>query len=441
MFKYLIFFLLAAPTTAFALVDMRNANFADPWVDLELSGTGYDLSVKRTYNSRTLYNGMFGFGWCSRFESKIETKSDGTLVLTTCGAGNETVFYPSNFKKTDVKNVVESIVENMKKSGQRFSAKYFNELSDQLYNDRKKREELAQKYNINASIKNGTVFKANLKGIDNIVYKDKQFVRTLSNSTTEVYDSNGKLVRKNDKNGNYLLFEYGKDSQISKIKDNKARQLSFTWTKSRKVKSIVGPKGLSATYSYDGQDLVKVTNAWKNTYTYQYDSLHNLTKISYPDNTTREIKYDTNKDWVVAFKHRDGCFEEYDYKQNKNNPDRHYTTALVKKCKGKVVTKSEYEFLFKPSETGQGDYLAKVRSEVNGRKTTIQYHPLHEKPVMVNENGLVTKYSYYQNGLVHKKTVGKLVTEFKYDPKCKKVNAVKVGKNNTQFSLYFYTPT
>ena len=55
-----LFFIM--PSTGYALVDMKNANFADTWVDLIMPGSGYDLKVQRTYNSRTLFDGIFGFG-------------------------------------------------------------------------------------------------------------------------------------------------------------------------------------------------------------------------------------------------------------------------------------------------------------------------------------------------------------------------------------------
>ena len=57
---------------AHALVDMKNANYSNTWIDMDVPGSGYDLKIVRTYNSRSLFNGMFGFGWCS--DSKRQWK-------------------------------------------------------------------------------------------------------------------------------------------------------------------------------------------------------------------------------------------------------------------------------------------------------------------------------------------------------------------------------
>jgi YD repeat-containing protein len=434
MSKYLLLVAFIFPSLASALVDMRNANFSDPWIHMEVSGSGYDMSVRTTYNSRTLYNGHFGFGWCSSFETKLTPNPDGTLLLTECGAGDEITFYPQNFKKTDVKGVVDQIIDNMKKSGGRFTAKYYNDLADQLFNDPKKRSEMAQQYKVALDLKEGSIFKANLKSVDAITFKKDQYVRNLADSTSQIFDKDGKMIRQLDKNGNFLSYTYNDKGQIEKVSDNNSRQLNFVFGRNGKVEKISGPNGLSASFKYNGQDLVEVINGWKNKYTFKYDALHNLTHIYYPDSTFKQVAYDTNKDWVTNFKHRDGCEEKYTYETNPKDPKRHYWSTLTKVCKGKTLTKSKYEFWFKPSVSGQGDYLSKVASTVNGAETEVEYHPIHEKPIYTKENNIITRYEYYDNGLVKSRKTGNLLTTFKYHPSCNKITEVKAGKALTQFS-------
>ncbi|MEQ1663892.1 MAG: DUF6531 domain-containing protein, partial [Bdellovibrionales bacterium] len=90
---YILFALVCTiPQLALALVDMRNANYSDTWTDLQVRGPGYNLALKRSYNSRTLYNGMFGFGWCTDFETKLEVTPENNLRITQCGAGAEVEF-------------------------------------------------------------------------------------------------------------------------------------------------------------------------------------------------------------------------------------------------------------------------------------------------------------------------------------------------------------
>ena len=66
-----LFMLTLYPLSSWAVVDMKNANFADTWFDLIAPGTGFDLRVTRTYNSRSVFNGIFGYGWCSNLETSL----------------------------------------------------------------------------------------------------------------------------------------------------------------------------------------------------------------------------------------------------------------------------------------------------------------------------------------------------------------------------------
>ncbi len=67
-----IFFLISQ---ALATVDMQDGSFIQdaPIFD----------NTTITYNSRSIYNGIFGFGWCSPFEAHIE-KQDKLYLLKVC---------------------------------------------------------------------------------------------------------------------------------------------------------------------------------------------------------------------------------------------------------------------------------------------------------------------------------------------------------------------
>jgi hypothetical protein len=67
---------------------MKNANYSDTWNDYMWEEHGIQLS--RTYNSRSLYAGIFGFGWCSTLESAIRVESAQVLRFVSCGDGLET---------------------------------------------------------------------------------------------------------------------------------------------------------------------------------------------------------------------------------------------------------------------------------------------------------------------------------------------------------------
>ena len=87
---------------SYAFVDMKNANYSHTWTDISLDGTGYNLQLRRTYNSRSLHNGLFGFGWCSGYESKLKVTPEGNIKIVVCGGGNE-VEYVSSGSSSSIK--------------------------------------------------------------------------------------------------------------------------------------------------------------------------------------------------------------------------------------------------------------------------------------------------------------------------------------------------
>ncbi|MFK8136823.1 MAG: DUF6531 domain-containing protein [Bdellovibrionales bacterium] len=422
---------LTVSLEVFAVVDMKNANFTDNWVDYKQKSKGFNLDLERTYNSRTLHNGILGFGWCTSLETKLQTYATGNIKVQVCGAGQETFFYPKGFKKADLNKIVQTIFKAHKKAGNGLNKKQEKQFLADLQADPKMRANLAEQYRLNFKIKKGQVLVADTRGLDSLKFDGKQYIRTRADNIKEFYDIKGRLVRLLDTNKNTLTYSY-RGNKLVQIKDRSGLQINFKYGSNDKISQITGPKGLKVTYRYKGSDLVFVENAWGNKYSYTYDDLHNLTKITYPDKTTREVKYDKNKDWVIGFKDRKNCTEDYKYDFNKKDPKNHYWTTLVKKCGKKVTNRSRFEFWFKTRKPS-GKYLARVKTVVNSKVTDISYHPKFNRPIKELRNGVETKISYYKNGLIKTRKVGNKTSTFKYENRFKKVSQVKSGKTLTRF--------
>lgn len=429
--KLLIIGLFFQATSLWATVDMKNANFTDEWIDFKLPTTGFELGVSRTYNSRTLHNGIFGFGWCSGFETTIEKQSSGIIKIQTCGAGNVSLYYPAGFGNKKLKSFVSKLMIQNKKSGVRFTKSQEKERFNALMNNPKKRADLAAKFKMSLPINPNTKYVSNNNSGDSIVLKSGKFIRTRSDQVVEIYGSKGMLREKRDKNGNFQKFSY-RGNRISKVLNQIGQQLNFSYFPNNKVKEIKGPSGLFVKYKYKKSDLVWVRNAWKNKYSYEVDSLHNITKITYPDKTTREISYDNDKDWVVGFKDREGCRESYKIEFDSADPRGHYWTNLVKRCGKKVTNKSKFEFWYKKNKK-KGKYLARVKTVINGKIKDITYHPSLFRPIKEIENGRTKITSYHSNGLVKARRERGITTKFKYLPKSRKISFVQRGKTKSHF--------
>lgn len=425
MIQRLSLFLLLLSSNAFALVDMKNANYAETWTDLVVPGSGYELRVQRTYNSRSLFNGMFGFGWCSDFESKLEITAESNLMLTECGGGLEITFTPKMAGNGKVDDTIKTIMSEVKKRNADLSKKYFEDLEKELKDNNFLRDEFSRQLKLKGKIAPGATFYANGRDVENILIKNNEFIRTMPDGTYQKFNMDGRLTFLFDRNGNYLKLDW-KSDQLTSVTDNNGRKLNFKYGgPSKKVQEISGPNGLVAKYKFSGEDLKEATNAWKATFKHDYDDLHNMTKIDFPDKTTKTLVYNKDKDWVTAFKDRRGCTETYSYDVDKEDPKNHYWSTVVKKCGNEVTNKSTYEFFHRMRKDGVAKFLYRVRSDVNDNVTDITYHEVFGKPITVTRNKDTVIYSYFDNGLVKSRKDKLKQMNFEYKNACQKVSGVE----------------
>lgn len=426
---------------AMAVVDMKNANFANSWTDLEVPGSGYDLKVVRTYNSKSLFDGMFGFGWCSDFETTLSFTAEGNIKLTECGAGQEIYFTPRQFGKKDIEKTISQIVDRMK-AAKKGNEKIWKEIAAEMENDHDLRAKFAFSYKVALPVKEGTQFFANGREVENLVFAKGIYTRNLPDGSSMRFDSKGNLTHMYDKNGNFLKMDYER-GQLREVSDNNGRKLNFKYFNNKKVQSISGPGGLTVGYKFSNLvDLSYVKNAWGNVYNYEYDDLHNLTKATFPDKTFVALTYDKKNDWVTSFQDREKCLESYKYEMDAKDPKMHYWSIVKKTCGKEVVNESRHEFWHAERKDGQV-YLSRVTSTVNGNVTDITYHEAFGKPVAIRRNTERFTFDYYPNGQVKAKNGEFVKLNYDYDKRSGKVSEVntvsldakgkQVGTRKTEF--------
>lgn len=413
--------------SSFAIVDMKSANYSESWTDVVVPGVGYDLRVNRTYNSRSLFNGLFGFGWCSDYETKIDVTTEGNLRLTECGGGMEVSYTPRDFNPEKIESTVKTIVAEIKKRRPDLSAAYLANLEKEMKSNDIMREEFGKQINIKGKAAAGTIYLANGREAETVTLTNGAYKRSLPDSTYQVFDAaTGRMTHMYDKNRNYLKLAWEKDKLVS-VTDNAGRKLTLKYSPTTgKVSDIVGPNNMSAKYTIKGEDLVEVMDSKQQKFKYTYDEVHNVTRIDYADNTYKALTYNKDKDWVMTFRNRKGCSETYDYQMAQDDPKNHFWSNVTKKCGEKVTNQSKYEFFHKPRPDGTGVYLYRVRTENNGAISDVVYHEVFGKPISLVKDNRKTEYSYYDNGLVKSKKEPGRVLAFEYKNKCTKVSQVTV---------------
>jgi YD repeat-containing protein len=414
-------------TPSHAIVDMKNANYADSWLDLTTSGTGYALRIERYYNSRSIFSGMFGFGWCSDFETTIEKTPEGRLKLVECGAGQEVIYSPGKFDEKRLNKLIDELVAFYKKTTPGANDQSAATLHDQLMDSSDLRTRWAKQAGIPIpEVKKGVVYSAENLEVERIVFDGGVYVRTLSDGTSQRFDLNGRLTAMYDKNGNNLKMIYTGDA-LHEVIDNTGKKLTFTYNQNRRVKDITGPGGVKVEYKFKGEDLVEVHNMWKNKYTFDYDETHNITKIVFPDGTFKALTYNQKNDWVTSFTDRAikgvTCTESYKYEVDKTNPKDHFWSTAVKKCGTETKNEARFEFWHKTKPDGT-KYLHRVLTKNNTDTLDIIYHPDFGRPLSIKKNGMVTTYDYFDNGLIREKSTAGVKMLFEYKNEFNKVSKV-----------------
>jgi YD repeat-containing protein len=422
-----ITFLSLFSASTFAIVDMKSANYSESWTDLTVPGVGYDLRVNRSYNSRSLFNGLFGFGWCSDYETKIEITPESNLKLTECGGGMEIIFTPKNFDPTKIDGTIKNIMAEVRRRRPDLKADYVAGLEKELKTNDFMREEFSRRMNIKGKVEDGVTYLANGKEAENITLKGGTYKRTLNDGTYQLFEmGSGRMTHMYDKNQNYLKLAWDKDL-LQSVADNLGRKLTFRYNPSnKKVSEIIGPNGLKATYILKGEDLAEVVDSKGKKYKYTYDDVHNLTRIDLPDGKFKALTYNKDKDWVVSFRNPKGCLETYDYQMSKEDPKNHFWSNVVKKCGEKITNQSKYEFFHRLRPDGNGVFLYRVRSEVNSAVTDITYHESFGKPITVVRDDSKTDYTYFENGFVKTKKEPGRSMAFEYKNSCNKVSQLTI---------------
>lgn len=411
-----------------ATVDMRTANFAETITFLNLPGTGYDLKFAGTVQTRTVYTGLLGFGWCSDIETTMTLLPEGTIRVSECGAGMETIYNAADFKKKNVDSVVKTIISETKKVRKDLSTQYFVELEKELYSNNYLREEFAKRLNLKAKPVVDQVYSAFSRQNESIVFKEGRYKRTMADLTYQLFDENGNLTHMYDRNGNFLKINREKNRIVS-VSDNNGRKITFKYDEvTRKIASAIGPEGFRADFTIKGDDLRKVVRTTpsgkKEEFTFDYDDTHNLTLAKFPDKTFKKLTYNKDKDWVMSFENERGCIENYDYQINPEDPKGHYWSSVIKKCGDKVTYQAKHEFWQKARKDGDGMYLLRTRSDDNGDVTDITFHDTFNRPVIILKNAFRTEYQYYDTGMLKLKKEPFKNQTFEYKNACLKVSSI-----------------
>jgi hypothetical protein len=399
-----------------AIVDMKSANYSDTWTDL-IVGSGPNLiKMNRSYNSRSIFVGMFGFGWCSEYETKLEVITPWRIKVTECGGGMETSYSPRNYDVSSaLSQLRNNLITKIRHKRPDLTDQYLETLSNEMITNDFMLEEFNRRLRDRLPYPKLFVLFASPDLNSTVEFDGRQFIRRSRNGSVDTFDLYGRLTSTKSNGGN-IRIEYS-DKHISKILNSDGDFIAINYDTNGKPSIITASDGRRASYKIVGDDLMDVVDGAPNHYRYAYDETHNLLKITFPDDTMKVLTYNKDKDWVTSYTNRKGCIEKYLYEVSIDSPLNHYWSNVVKTCGEQLTNRSKYEF-FEEEYRGV-PYLRRIITDVNGERTQVDFS-WNGKPFRREQNGLITLYRYDPTGRIVEIQKGDRRDIWTYQSSCEK---------------------
>ena len=428
-------------------VSLRNGNFFVSFRDISYPG-GIEPKVERVYNSKSDFNGIFGSGWGTQYETHLAIDPDGSIIVTEYGGGANNRFLPKNYNAQGLQDGVNAVVEAAKKAGVVSNAAQVEAYRKRVSNDFDFR---ARQYSIFVSknllprkqIQEGTQYTTTEYQYQYITKVKGGYVRIMEAGEIQKFNESGKMVQIMDRNKNYLNFGYDQNGHLVQLIDSQNRKMTLSYNQQNLVEKIVGESGKYTAYRYDKNGLMiysRDDNGVENSFGYTKDQYLNLNEIGYlsdkdangkPKKMTIQYYGPEKKSNVHLVSNPDGTTNEYEYLSDLKTPNYYAVHVLLKDAKGARISDSKYEYFYKTKMGGQ-DFTEKMISTVDGDKTETYYDPKLGYPIKIVNNGRTTTMEYDQKGRMVKKTTPIETTDLTYDQGVGKVaKVVKKLKSGT----------
>lgn len=424
-------------------INVQNGNINHFYQDFLIPGHGYALTLERSFNSLSRYNGKFGRKWGSNFDIDFNITPEGTVEITEFGGGFKTTFSREGYSQQDVERFIEKVYLALP------PASRTEKIRQSLKKDIKLRHKLASDYKVSLVVSEGAKLFANDRGPETLekIKKERadapQWVRTFSDGKKEFFNTQGWLVRREDTNRNFLKLDYDSNGNLTKVTDTAGRQINFTYYPNKKIAAVTTPTGKQCLFKYDKEGrLISAKNARGYEFKHEYDSNHQMTKVSYPNGLAESMKYNAEGK-VTYHEGPEDIRTRYSY-DTQGDPNRFFFVTVTKEIGKKpnhITTVDKYEYEFGLRENGTL-YTHKLASVLEGVRTETIYTPCCGKPVSINQNGKVTRFDYMPNGALKKKMSPDGTTvSLTYDEKFSKVAKVETSGpklKRTEITEYKY---
>ncbi|MCB0406911.1 MAG: hypothetical protein KDD34_01835 [Bdellovibrionales bacterium] len=285
--KPIIFALIISlPFTAYA--QTKRLGFYQKITDAFSLSAPKEISLQRVYHSRSLYNGLLGYGWCLDFDKSLEFSQHHTIIFKSCqvdqaihfkletAQGNTFIYKNTSFPEYQIHQKDQYFYLFYKNQNWIFNQKgqliYGNIESKHWsfeYNDKNLLVAiiLQNKYRIRIHQNLNTHLIENMAWKNfsiHLKYQDYTLIEVASPllKWSYQYDSSQNLIQMTSSKGNFQKIGYDlKLDQISYLELN-GYQLHFD--SEGHLLSIKDPKHQTIQFEYNSQGKLLTLRSWKN---------------------------------------------------------------------------------------------------------------------------------------------------------------------------------
>lgn len=447
-------------------VNLKNGNFYISYTDYKYCAPGKGcFDITRTYNSKSADVTEFGFGWGWDLATNIHFAPDGIFRVHHNGGGAVNYFFHVVPAPSKTAEMVETLVNTgLKHNYKQQEPVAVLEWKNELYNSAGKRiaawNEFVKKgwlqrpkpipgvYEYEDAYRNtAIVFEDGSVELNSRCNCDSgQFKKMVFNAKgllVKEIRSNDELLDEND--AQYSVF-YNEDDHPYLILfaddsihvEYNGQFIKHIWGKDGEAFIEVNErKDLVACREYDFHNY-KREEADSFIYSYEYDDLHNMTRIGYTNGASQRIEYNTNGEVslinvcdTVTTLYRYGDFKNPDGSVNFN----HYYTGTTT-IKQQDSTAAYYEYKSK-NESDGGSYMEWIIVEKEGVRTETYYNEFG-KPEKIVRNEMLTTFTYDRRRNLIKKEGNKFVYTIAYRGD-KPIRIERFNCETLETTMYEYT--
>ena len=266
-------FFISITSTALADVNLQQASYYKTWTDFTVESKNIKYSFQRTYRSRSIHQGILGFGWCTDFEKTLDLRKFEQITLSDCQEDRSLIFK-----------------------------------------------------------KHGKDYVSGLNSKDKITLNHGHFQRQ-KGLIKQIFDSEGRLIELRYFKWPIEIF-YGSDKRLSRIKINHDQIISLKFTpRDGDSLTVTAPGKAALVYHLKDKNLISVSATAGLKITYDYNPFHNLIRISQGAQTIERMSYDNAKDWLIETSTDSYCKQTYNYLSDAKKPML-FKTVVQKLCAG-----------------------------------------------------------------------------------------------------------